>query len=203
MRQVLDDMRPASGRPMGRATRHAVALAAATLLSTAAQAALVNGSFESGLQGWTVGNFFAEDYDYGIDALAHSGQAAFFGGGIGAAGTLSQTVATTPSQAYVLSFWLAGDGFMPNEFTVLANGAPLFQLSDAAFLSNTYQQFKVFLSPATASTSLSFAFRSDSGAFHFDDVALAPVPEPTTTLLFGAGIAALLAARKLRGRPSR
>lgn len=174
------------------------AAAAACLLAVSAHADFVNGSFESGLTGWTASNFFAEGFDHGTDALAHEGAAAFYGGGIGTAGLLSQTVSTVPNQAYVISFWLAGDGYMPNEFTVLANNAPLFQLTDAALLSQTYQQFKVFVSPTSATTTFAFGFRSDSGAFHFDQVSVSAVPEPASALMLALGAGALALTHRAR-----
>ncbi len=186
-------------RPSGRsAIRCAIGLSFTALAVGSAHADFVNGGFEQGLQGWSVSSFFAEGFDYGIDNFVHAGSSAFFGGGIGEAGVLSQTVATSAGQPYVLSFWLSGDGYMPNEFTVLANNAPLFQLTDAALVSQTYQQVKVFLNPTSPSTTFSFAFRSDSGAFHIDNLSVTAVPEPSSALLLAVGAGALAALRRAR-----
>src|SRR5262249_2874481 len=66
---------------------------------------ITNGGFETGnFTGWTQGGTTGNT---GVAAnTPHTGTFAAFLGPVGSDGTLSQNVATTPGQQYVLSFWL-------------------------------------------------------------------------------------------------
>src|SRR4051812_23234553 len=77
---------------------------------------VTNPGFESGLTGWTTSGFFAQNFDYGIDSVAHSGTSAFYGGAIGGLGFLRQNIATVQGSEYTVGVWLLSDGFLPNEF---------------------------------------------------------------------------------------
>src|SRR5690606_2194854 len=99
------------------------AAAAATLATGALSGAvhaniLLNGSFESGLANWSTTGFLAEGFDFGIDNRSFDGMNAFYGGGIGEPGFLSQLVSTRPGQAYSVEWWVMSDGFLPNQLQV-------------------------------------------------------------------------------------
>jgi hypothetical protein len=101
--------------------------------------------------------------------------------GYPAVGSLSQTVATTAHQQYLVSFWLTcvpdNQGTTtPNEFTAKWNGSTLYTQTNLGAFGWTNLQFVV---PATTtSTTLEFDFNNVPGAFGLDDVAVEPVPAP-------------------------
>jgi hypothetical protein len=158
---------------------------------------LANGGFESGLASWTTSSFFAQGFDFGIDSAAHSGTSAFFGGAIGELGFLRQTVATQAGVRYDVDFWLASDGFLPNQLQVAVNGAPLLTLED--ILVQSYAASHTSFVATSGSSVLQFGFRNDSGLLHLDDVRVAAIPEPAINLLMAAGLGALALLRRRRG----
>jgi len=158
---------------------------------------VVNGGFESGLASWTTASFFAQGFDYGIDNTAHSGTSAFFGGAIGELGFLRQTVATQAGVRYDVDFWLASDGFLPNQFQVAVNGVPLLNLDD--IVVQPYSAGHASFVATSGSSTLQFGFRNDSGLLHLDDVRVAAIPEPAINLLMAAGLGALALLRRRRG----
>jgi PEP-CTERM motif len=93
----------------------------------------------------------------------------------------------------------ASDGFFENELQVLWNGIVVFDRK------NLFPQgfTQVVIDPlATGPTStLAFGFRDDSGLLHIDDVsvrAVSAVPEPSSLVLLGLGIAAIARLRAKR-----
>jgi len=158
---------------------------------------VVNGGFESGLASWTTASFFAQGFDYGIANTAHSGTSAFFGGAIGELGFLRQTVATQAGVRYDVDFWLASDGFLPNQFQVAVNGVPLLNLDD--IVVQPYSAGHASFVATSGPSALQFGFRNDSGLLHLDDVRVAAIPEPAINLLMAAGLGALALLRRRRG----
>jgi PEP-CTERM motif len=177
---------------------------AASLVGASAQAQIVNGGFETGdFTGWIVNGDATGVEGAGFDSEnPHSG--AFFAAlgdtsGEFPFGTLSQTVADTAGQDYVLSYWLMGDGATPNYNDVTWNGATLTgsvvtNLPDTRPDGYTQYQFNVV---GTGSDLLLFHEQNEPAYNALDDVALTPgtvgsVPEPATWALmlsgfFGAG----------------
>src|SRR5476649_1519528 len=94
--------------------------------SVSSKAQLLNGSFETGdFTDWTLGG------NTGTTAVESSGwdgyapeNGTYFAalGAIGSLDYLSQTVATTAGQSYILTYYLASNGTIPNEF--LSNAGP-------------------------------------------------------------------------------
>jgi hypothetical protein len=87
-------------------------------------------------------------------------------------GTLSQSIATTVGQQYLVSFWLtsvaSGGATTPNSFVARWNGSPLYARTNLGAFAWTNLQFVV---PATATrTTLEFAFNNTPAAFGLDDV---------------------------------
>ena len=131
--------------------------------------------------------------------MPHSGSFSAFLGPVGSLGFLSQTLATTPGQGYDLSFFLQSDGGTPNQFQVSWNGSVISNQSNLAAFGYTEFDFLNLLA-TSPTTPLVFGFRNDPGFLHLDDVALEPVPEPTTLILLGTTMAGLGLARWRRRR---
>ena len=154
---------------------------------------LVNGSFESGLSNWTTAGFIAQGYDYGVDDLSQTGNAAFYGGGIGGLAYLRQTLTTVVGQQYLVDLWALSDGYLPNQLQLGIGGQPVFALDDA-LISNGYLNYRAGFVATGTLTPLQFGLRNDSGFFHLDGISVTPVPEPAAWLLMAAGLCALLTA---------
>ena len=177
-----------------------VAAAAATT-ALPAHADVVNGGFESGdFSGWTL----TGDTGFsGVDALAARSGAfgAFFGPT--APGGISQSFATVANTAYVVSFSLSlVDSSQPNSFSWTWNGAaqtPSF--NNASRFSFT--DFSTVVNATAASSMLAFTFLDPQSFWLLDTVSVAVVPEPPVTVLLGAGLLSLLAARTRRAKLQR
>jgi hypothetical protein len=165
-----------------------------------------NGGFESGLAGWSTSGFQLQDFDFGLDSVAHAGSSSFKGGAIDSLGFLSQSLTTVAGTAYNIDLWLASDGFFENEFRVLWNGQVVYDQTN--IFPQGFTQLVIDPMATGTFSTLSFGFRDDSGFLHIDDVsvrAVAAVPEPSQVALIAAGLSFLAgAARRRRGaaRPS-
>jgi hypothetical protein len=101
-----------------------------------------------------------------------------------AVGSLSQSVATTPGQKYLVSFWLtcipdSGGVTTNNQFIAKWNNIPLYSHNNLNASGWTNMQYVI---PAIAShTTLEFDFNNDPGAFGLDDITVQPVPGPMLT----------------------
>jgi choice-of-anchor C domain-containing protein len=124
-------------------------------------------------------------------------------GGISGTGTISQSFATTVGQAYVLSFYMAGDAFFANPQQVQVTVAGLSQVITQP-TSPQYQKvwgLKTLEFIAIApTTTLSFASPNGSGFWGplLDNVDVNPVPEPTSLALLGSGLIGLCGYRLRR-----
>jgi subtilase family serine protease len=122
----------------------------------------------------------------GSAQYVHSGTYGAFLGESNKLATLTQNVATTPGQPYLLSFWFANpQGGTPNEFQVSWGGTVLFDQTNMGTFTWTNLQFVLPQATAT-NTPLVFAVRNDSAGFGLDDVGLEAVPLPSFQTAFPA-----------------
>jgi hypothetical protein len=156
-----------------------------------------NGGFESG--DFTNWNFIgtsdldfalaADDVDVaGTNALegaadvlfVHSGLYGAYLGEYPTDGSLSQILATSPGQEYMVSFWLTSVPYYgsttPSDFTASWNGSILFYQTNLDAFGWTNMQYVV--SAADKISTLEFDFANVPAAFGLDDVRVETVPAP-------------------------
>ncbi len=158
----------------------------------AGQNLVQNGGFETGdFSDWTLQGSAADNLVVGPASdpphpeLIHSGSYAALLGQVGGLGYLSQTLATSAGQLYMLSFWADSPYFSgsdsPNEFLVEWNAATnsttvLFDQVNMAPFNWTNMQF--FVRAAGNTTVLQFGARNDPQEFGLDDVSVVPISAP-------------------------
>jgi hypothetical protein len=166
--------------------------------------AIVNPSFEDGLNGWsttqTDGNFGWGQVYYGL-GQADNGCVGpqCITGPTGNQSDLSQTVSTNPGDSYVLTFqYLANPG--SSELVALFGSTVAQDLVDLQ--TTDYDTYTSNILVATgASTQLTFLGEQDDLFLSITDVTLTDVtPEPDTFALVGTGMLGLIgvARRKFR-----
>ena len=136
---------------------------------------VANGNFETGdFTAWTLGGNYTSTI-YGPEIFINTnstggGTHAAGMGSVGADGTLSQTIATTPGQTYTLSFWLRTETSGGNDFAAKWNGQNLLSLTNAAQSGYTEHTYTV---TATGSTStLQFSAANGPSAWDLDNISL-------------------------------
>ena len=200
----------------------AFVLLAASAASQAAPNLVANGSFEQGslgigsFTGWTTSLGDPSTFvDSSGQSGPHYGQAsdglwsAWFGSTAADGGaTISQALATSANQRYVLTFDVSNDngGLDPaNALTVAVGGVQVFAAENLQ--SQDYAHETVLFTAGGASTALSFFASNDQSWLQIDNIAVtaAPVPEPEAAgmMLVGLLTAATALARRRRGRSRR
>jgi|SRR5690242_186332 hypothetical protein len=100
----------------------------------------------------------------------HSGSFAAELGAVPGENSVSQTIlGTVPGNSYEVSFWLANDNFVPNEFHVQWNGLQVFALNN--MLGLPYTRFS-FIVVANGFDTLRFDEQNPPAFFHLDDIAV-------------------------------
>jgi len=136
-----------------------------------------NGGFELGsFANWAQsGNIDGFEMVTATSTYVHSGQ---YGAEVGPSGSLyylSQTLATSPGQVYLLSFWLSNPGGGTiTQFLVNWGANAVYSQVNQPAQGWTNMQFLV--TAPTSSTVLQFGFQNDPAYFGFDDVSVLPVP---------------------------
>jgi hypothetical protein len=179
----------------------AACLALLSVGNAFAQANLIqNGSFETGdFSSWVQsGNTqftSVMNQAYGGVAAEDGNDYALLGP-VGTDGVLSQSFADHAGQSLQVSFWLASDGNIPNDFTASFDGAALVSLSNTGPFGWTEYDANV---TGTGEDILSFAFRDDPGYLSLDNIVVAPgspIPEPASLALLPLGLLALIRLRR-------
>jgi parallel beta-helix repeat protein len=143
---------------------------------------IANGNFATGdFTDWTLGGNDGSGQIF-IDANARGGSTYAAGmGSIGANGTLSQTIATTPGQTYTLSFWLQDEGSGGNDFQTIWNGQELLSLTNSAQFN--YTEYTYTVTATSSTTSLEFSAANGPSQWDLDNISLAANGKsPATTL---------------------
>ena len=190
---------------MRREMLYAAGLALAVAWAVPARADLVqNGGFETGaLTGWSASSGVGIDntnpYVGSYDAVFTT-----------ASGTLSQTLATTPGQGYLLSFAVDDENAsVLDSFSVSFGGFSQSLTGDVTGGSYAVEQYVVPGSDiTTGSTTLSFSASLDPSstlAWNLDSVSVTPetasIPEPSALLLLAtAGVFGFL-IQQMHRRP--
>lgn len=164
----------------------AVGCAAVLLPSANAQNFILNGGFETGgLTGWgQVASDHAEGVSTGqnLPAGVFAGTySAFFGQNLSSGpGGIGQTFASTPGQAYIVSFELSNGGGGPVSFEATWNGTAKISSTTVGSFPWTYMTFTD--TATSASTTLQFVFLQHPDYYGLDNVSvtLVAVPEPAT-----------------------
>jgi hypothetical protein len=158
---------------------------------------LVNGDFTNGFTGWQLSASFTDVLSQPYDGFSGIGGATYaLLGPVGADGSLTQTITDTPGAPLTLSFSLASDGGLANDFTAAFDATPLLALTN---LPRQPWQTYTFTTTATGADALTFSFRDDPGYLALDQVsATQSVPEPSAVELYAFGISVVVAGRKLR-----
>lgn len=176
-----------------------VAAAVATLAAASSQASLVtNGSFESGLTGWSCvaspGGCFAGDQG----PPAQDGVAYFYGfDNSPPAGVLSQALTTEAGASYTISFYFNTNGSVPPNALSLDVGDLTGPL---ALVEGSWEHFTGTFTAAGASTDLKLLFTTvgGTGTVWVDNVVVDRIPEPTGVALAALGLLGLAATRRSR-----
>ncbi len=146
-------------------------------LTVAAQIAQLvqNGGFETGdFTSWTQSGQTNGFSIRTTSSYAHSGQYGAAMGLSGLLGNLSQTLATSPGQSYLLSLWVDyPNGATPNEFLVGWNGIVLSAQLNLGAIGWTNLQF--FVTATASNTVLRFGVRDDPSYLGLDDVRVVPL----------------------------
>ena len=149
------------------------------------QSLVQNGGFEAGnFTGWTQsGNTAFTSVTSGNSSFVHSGTYGAELGPSSSLGYLSQTLTTSPGQAYLLSFWLsnpqAGSSQHYEQFQASWNGTTVTNLVNPGVLGWT--AFNYIVTATGTSTVLQFGFRNDPYNFGLDDISVTPGFAPVIT----------------------
>jgi VCBS repeat-containing protein len=132
---------------------------------------IANGDFEAGdFSGWTLaGNTDST----GIDPQSDNDNLSAYFGAVGSDTLLSQDVATTAGQQYVVDFRLAGGGSHGVDFSASWNGVAFTSLVNASL--SDYTEFQYIVTGAAGSSHLEFALRNDPDFWRLDDISVRPL----------------------------
>ena len=149
---------------------------------------LVNGNFETGdLSGWTETGSNIQALFLGLGGAFGNYAAELPAGGAVGVDTLSQNIATTPGQHYIVSFDVTGDPDSSNNaFIATWDGAQILSTSDVESGAFTHYTFDVVGDPSNSATPLQFTYTDDGTAMYLDNVSVSPETAPATETTGGS-----------------
>ena len=149
---------------------------------------LVNGNFETGdLSGWTETGSNIQALFLGLGGAFGNYAAELPAGGAVGVDTLSQNIATTPGQHYIVSFDVTGDPDSSNNaFIATWDGAQILSTSDVQSGAFTHYTFDVVGDPSNSATPLQFTYTDDGTAMYLDNVSVSPETAPATETTGGS-----------------
>jgi VCBS repeat-containing protein len=149
---------------------------------------LVNGNFETGdLSGWTETGSNIQALFLGLGGAFGNYAAELPAGGAVGVDTLSQNIATTPGQHYIVTFDVTGDPDSGNNaFIASWDGTQILSLSDVQSGAFTHYTFDVVGDPSSATTGLQFTYTDDGTAMYLDNVSVSPETAPATETTGGS-----------------
>jgi VCBS repeat-containing protein len=146
---------------------------------------LVNGDFETGdLTGWS-----QTGSDIQALFLGQGGAFGNYAAELQAPGgeTLSQSVATTPGEHYIVGFSVTGDPDSGNNsFVATWDGNQILALSDVQSGAFTHYTFDVAGDASSSTTALQFSYTDDGSAMFLDQVSVSPETAPATETTGGS-----------------
>ena len=155
-----------------------------SLTEDAGPTVAVNGGFESG----DLTGYFAFG-SVSVDPLFFGGEFGNYSARLGASinpGLLGQTVATTPGQHYIVSFYVGGDAdASANSLSVSWDGATIFSQTDVT-LGFTKYTFDLVGDGSQPTTELLFNFLTDGTGLFVDQISITPTPGPATETTSGS-----------------
>jgi hypothetical protein len=180
---------------------------------------VANCGFESGdFTSWTtsgndvpltLGNLYGVEGVDPFDGISpNSGDnQAFFADLVANSTTLQQMIATTATDLYTVSFFVAQDTSIgkqdteSNGFSASFGGVTLTSLTGVPVQG--YTEYSFLVTASSSSSLLSLTFGNDLGEFLLDDISVvndtpAATPEPATFLLLGTGLAGFAGALRRR-----
>ena len=141
---------------------------------------IINGGFETGdLTGWTETGTNIQALFLALGGAFGNFSAELPAGGVVGTDTLSQNVATTAGQHYIVSFDVTGDADSTNN-TFIANwdGAQILSVSNVQSGAFTHYSFDVVGDPSASTTPLQFTYSDDGTAMFLDNVSVSPETAP-------------------------